>query len=143
MVLVLKKSKVLVLTKMVLVLKNLQGLGLVGDGLNYITVHHTRRHFFPSFFLALTNDSLTYFHRFLQSSASKIFCNFFPFIHSFIFVYLRARVRQYRYRNCKQNTKNFKSFTIGTLGDPKRANCSSSHSHPCFFIFYIYSVFAT
>ena len=40
MVLVLKKSKVLVLTKtvlMVLVLKNLQGLGLVGDGLNYIT----------------------------------------------------------------------------------------------------------
>ena len=37
MVLVLKKSKVLVLTKTVLVLKNLQGLGLVGDGLNYCT----------------------------------------------------------------------------------------------------------
>ena len=29
---------VLVLTKTVLVLKNLQGLGLAGDGLNYITV---------------------------------------------------------------------------------------------------------
>ena len=72
---VLNKSKVLVLTKtfMVLVLKNLQGLDLVGDGLNYITVHYTRRHFFPSFFffLALTKDSLMYFHRVLLSSASK------------------------------------------------------------------------
>ena len=45
MVLVLKKSKVLVLdlTKTVLVLKNLQGLGLIGDGLNYITAANRKR----------------------------------------------------------------------------------------------------
>ena len=30
--------------------------------------------------------------------------------------------------------ENFKSFIIDTLGDRTRANCSSSHSHPCFFI---------
>ena len=33
----LEKNQRLVLTKTVLVLKNLRGLGLVGDGLNYIT----------------------------------------------------------------------------------------------------------
>ena len=33
---------VLVVTKTVLVLKNLQGLGLVGDGLNYITAAKTK-----------------------------------------------------------------------------------------------------
>ena len=57
-----------------------------------------------------------------------------------ILVYLRAKEKNSARRPiaiAKKNTKNFKSFTIGTLEDHKRANCSSSHSHPCFFIFYI------
>ena len=49
---------------MVLVLKNLQDIGFVGDVLNYITVHYSRQHFFLSFFAYV-------FPSFLQSSASK------------------------------------------------------------------------